>query len=114
MCINWTASAEGTPYRWEFTDDGKDFSVSVDARVLTTDPDLNIRLAAAGVGLTMIYDHSVREQVEAGDLVPVLERYCEPFPGFYLYYPRRRHRRAALQALIDYTRQHLQSGRRPG
>jgi DNA-binding transcriptional LysR family regulator len=36
----------------------------------------------------------------------VLEEYCAPFPGFYLYYPRRRHRRAALRALIEYVRAH--------
>ena len=110
VCINWKREPDAPPYQWEFTESGTDFSVSVDARVLTTDSDLNVRLAVAGVGLTMIYDHTVQEQIEAGELVPVLEEYCEPFPGFYLYYPRRRQRRAALQALIDYTREQLRVG----
>ena len=35
----------------EFTEDGHDFAVAVDARVLTNDPHLNIRLAVARVGL---------------------------------------------------------------
>ncbi|NIP83949.1 MAG: LysR family transcriptional regulator [Gemmatimonadetes bacterium] len=107
VCINWAPSAEDVGYRWEFTEDGNDFTVSVDARVVTTDPELNLRLAVAGVGLTILYDRSVRDQIEAGELVPVLEEYCEPFPGFYLYFPRRRNRPAALRALIDYVRREI-------
>jgi DNA-binding transcriptional LysR family regulator len=40
VCINWTPSADDAGHRWEFTEDGKDFSVSADARVVTTDPGL--------------------------------------------------------------------------
>jgi len=50
--------------------------VSVESRVQTTDPDLNLRLAMAGVGLTILYD-------------------------------RRRHRSAALRALIDFVRREV-------
>jgi DNA-binding transcriptional LysR family regulator len=104
LCINWVPGEGAPPYRWEFTENGRDFSVSVGARVVTTDPALNIRLAVAGVGLAIDFDKSVQPLVEVGELVPVLEEFCEPFPGFYLYYPRRRQRSAALQAFIDYVR----------
>lgn len=107
VCVNWAPGAGEPPYRWEFTEDGRDFAVSVDARVVTTDPDLNLRLAIAGVGLTINYQRTVRPHVEAGTLVPVLEEYSEPFPGFFLYFPRRRHRSAALRALIDFVRKEV-------
>lgn len=68
-----------------------------------TDPRLNLRLAVAGVGLNMAWESWAQEHIENGELVAVLETYCPPFPGFYLYFPRRRHRPAALRALIDYT-----------
>jgi len=104
VCINWRPGPDAPPYRWEFTENGRDFSVAVEARVLTTDPRLNLRLAVAGVGLNMAWESWAREHIENGELVAVLETYCPPFPGFYLYFPRRRHRPAALRALIDYTR----------
>lgn len=107
VCINWRPGPDRPPYQWEFTEDGEDFSVKVDARVLTTDPDLNVRLAMAGVGLNFIYERSVRAQIEEGILVPVLEEYSEPFPGFFLYYPRRRHQSAALRAFIDFVRERV-------
>lgn len=104
VCLNWTPTEGSPPYRWEFTENGKDFAVNVDARVLTTDPDVIVRLAVAGVGLAILYDQSARAHIETGALVPVLEAYCQPFPGFYLYFPRRRYRSAALEAFIDFVR----------
>jgi DNA-binding transcriptional LysR family regulator len=101
-CINWQASPDASPYRWEFTEDGHDFSVGVNARVLTNDLALMIRLALDGVGLAMAWESRVREHIEARELVAVLEEYSTPFPGFYLYYPNRRHTSPALRALIGY------------
>jgi DNA-binding transcriptional LysR family regulator len=115
-CINWHPTAHAPPYRWEFTENGRDFSVDVQARVLTNDPALNVRLARAGAGLTLGDEGRVRDGVASGDLVPVLERFSTPFPGFYLYYPQRRHASTALRALVDYLlriRQESRTRRRP-
>ena len=103
-CINWHATPHDPPYRWEFTEGGRDFSVAVRTRVLTTDPALLARLARAGAGLTMLYEAQARDDVARGELVPVLEEYSAPFPGFYLYYPQRRHASPALRALVDSLR----------
>lgn len=104
VCINWRPGPDSAAYRWEFTERGRDFSLAIDARVISTDPVLNIRLALAGVGLTMLFESRVREHIERGELVSVLDKYCPSFPGFYLYYPRRRHAPPALRAFIDYVR----------
>jgi DNA-binding transcriptional LysR family regulator len=102
-CINWHPTAEAPPYRWEFTEGKREFSVDIRARVLTNDPALNIRLARAGAGLSLA-DDRMRDYVARGELVPVLEEFSTPFPGFYLYYPERRHASPALRALVDYLR----------
>ena len=110
-CINWHPTAAAPPYRWEFTENGRDFSVAVPARVLTTDPALNLRLARAGAGLTLASEDRVRDAVARGELVPVLEEFSTPFPGFYLYYPQRRHASPALRALVDYLHRTKRKGR---
>ena len=112
-CINWHPTPEAPPYRWEFTERGRDFSVAVRSRVLTTDPALIVGLARAAAGLTMVYEFQVRDDVARGDLVPVLEDFSAPFPGFYLYYPQKRHVSPALRALVDYLRQARRQSPRP-
>jgi DNA-binding transcriptional LysR family regulator len=103
-CINWHPTPEAPPYRWEFTEDGRDFSVAVRARVLTTDAAVLARLARAGAGVTMLLEVNARDDIARGDLVLVLDEFSTPFPGFYLYYPQRRHASPALRALVDYLR----------
>lgn len=109
ICLNWHATPDAPPYRWEFTEDGRDFSVAVETRVLCTDAAVNFRFARAGLGLTIAYTEEVADDVARGELVSVLEEFLPPFPGCYLYYPNRRRTSPALRALIDYL---LESRRR--
>jgi DNA-binding transcriptional LysR family regulator len=107
-CINWHQSPDAPAYRWEFTEDGRDFSVAVNTRVLSNDTAFNLRLARAGAGIAVTYVDMVREDLQSGTLVRVLASYCPPFAGCYLYYPQRRQASPALRALIE----HLQAWRR--
>ena len=75
----------------------------VHARVLTNDPTLNIQIARAGAGLT-VADDRARDIIARGELVTVLEEFCTPFPGYFLYYPQRRHTSPPLRAFIEYLR----------
>ena len=108
-CINWHPTPDAPDYRWEFTETNREFSVAVPTRVLTTDPVLIARLARAGAGLAMLYEHQAREDLVRGDFVEVLREFSTPFPGFYLYYPKRRHASPALRAFVE----HLRAGRTP-
>ena len=103
-CLNWHSTPDAPPYRWEFSEDGRVFAVAVRSRVLSTNSSINRRLAIAGLGVTLAYERNVRDAIQRGELVCVLEQFCEPFPGYYLYYPQRRHASRALRALIDHLR----------
>ena len=105
QCINWHPTENAPPYRWEFSEKGHDFAVDVRARVLTNEPALNLRLAAAGAGLTLADERRAHGAILRGELVPVLEEFCTAFPGFYLYYPERRNASPALRALVDHLRE---------
>jgi DNA-binding transcriptional LysR family regulator len=118
-CLNWHPTPEAPPYRWEFTEPrpkgsanaGREIVVAARGRVVTTDSAVNIRLARDGYGLTIVYEDEVRDEVARGELVPVLQEFCEPFPGYYLFYPERRHASPALRALIDHLRASRKAGR---
>jgi DNA-binding transcriptional LysR family regulator len=103
-CLNWHPAPGTPPYRWEFTEDGKEVVVTVRSRVLSNDSSINIRLARAGIGLTIVYQDQVRDEIARGELIPVLEKFHEPFPGYYLFYPQRRQASSALRALVEHLR----------
>lgn len=111
-CINYRRIARGDIYRWEFTEDGKDIEIAVDGRFTANDNDALIGAALAGIGLAYVFESSVREHLAAGRLVRVLEPFCPPFPGLFLYYPSRALLAPKLQALLDFLRAR-EPGRRP-
>jgi DNA-binding transcriptional LysR family regulator len=101
-CIGWRPSPKAAPYRWEFAEDGKEFSVAVAPRITTNDMALMIKLATAGAGITFGMEESFRPSIERRELAPILEEFCPYFAGFYLYYPTRRNIAPKLRVLIDY------------
>ncbi|WP_114946395.1 LysR family transcriptional regulator [Microvirga calopogonii] len=103
-CIGWRPNPQVAPYRWEFTENGRDFAVDVDPRVTTNDMRVMIQLACAGAGLTFGMEETFRPYMARAELVPLLEEFCPPFPGFYLYYPTRRNLPLKLRALVNYLR----------
>ena len=68
------------------------------------DADLMIRASVEGLGLTFSFEEYIAPHIASGALVRVLEDWCPPFPGYFLYYPSRRQQPAALSALIDTLR----------
>jgi DNA-binding transcriptional LysR family regulator len=101
-CVGWRPAPRVAPYRWEFAENGKEFSVAVAPEITTNDMALMIKLAVAGAGITFGMEESFRLWIARGELVPVLEDYCPRFAGFYLYYPSRRNVAPKLRALVDH------------
>ena len=102
-CINYRMGAGGV-YRWEFEKRGKPVTVSVSGPLIVDDVELVVRAALDGLGLAFLFEEPAGQHIARGKLVRVLEDWCPPFAGFFLYYPSRRQQPAALQALVDALR----------
>jgi len=102
-CINFRHGDEGV-YRWEFEKGRKSLSVGVEGPLIVDDVDVMIRAALDGVGLAFMSDEHAGPHLASGALVRVLEDWCPPFPGYFLYFPSRRQQPAALSALIGSLR----------
>ena len=103
-CIRYRMGAEGPVYRWEFEKSGRPVTVSVSGPLIVNDVELTLRAALDGVGLAFALEEHAARHIARGALVRVLEDWCPPFDGFFLYYPSRRHQPPALQALVDALR----------
>ena len=112
-CINYRRRTLGVVYRWELSEGDKDFEIAVNGRLLVNDGDLMISAALDGLGLAYVMESAVREHLASKRLVRVLESFCVPFPGFFLYYPSRAHIAPKLQALVDVLRGDAPRKKRP-
>ncbi len=102
-CINFRHGDAGL-YRWEFEKGRKSLSVSVSGPLITDGLNLVIRAALDDAGLAYMGEDKAAPYLASGTLIPVLEEWCQPFPGFFLFYPSRRQQPAALSALIGVLR----------
>jgi len=96
--------AGGPVYRWEFEKRGKPVTGSISGPLIFNDVELTLRAASDGMGLAFALEEQVAERIARGELLRVLEDWCPPFDGFFLYYPSRRQQPAALRALVDALR----------
>lgn len=102
-CINIRMGSAGV-YRWEFDKGSESLVVGVNGALLIDDMDMTIQAAIDGIGLAFSLEEYVAPYLASGSLVRVLEDWCPPFAGFFLYYPSRRQQLAALSALIETLR----------
>jgi DNA-binding transcriptional LysR family regulator len=98
-----TRFSSGTMMEWEFEKAGRTVKVSPPAKLIATYLGLGMRAALDGVGFWITFEGNVREAVKSGKLVSVLDDWCPPFPGPFLYYPGRRQPPPALAAFVAFV-----------
>jgi DNA-binding transcriptional LysR family regulator len=110
-CIR-TRFGSGALLDCEFEKAGRVVKVSPPAKLIANDPGLALRAAHDGVGFWLTFEGYVREGVQSGALVSVLDDWCAPFPGPFLYYPSRRQPPPALAAFVSFVAEWRKQERR--
>ncbi|MFC5357994.1 LysR family transcriptional regulator [Azospirillum himalayense] len=103
-CINLRLPIHGGLYAWEFEKKGRALNVRVDGQLVFNTSSLMLKAALEGCGLVYLTESQVGPYLADGRLVRVLADWCEPFPGYHLYYPSRRQPTPAFALLIDALR----------
>ena len=103
-CIRWRWPGRTTPYNWEFFADGAWFEVDVKGPLVLSEQSMTIDAAVDGIGIAFWMEHELRPLIAKGLLVPLLEEWSAPFPGFHLSYPQQRQMAPALRAFIDFIK----------
>jgi DNA-binding transcriptional LysR family regulator len=101
-CIRARYSS-GVMHDWEFEKAGQLVKVDPPAKLISTNMGLSMRAALDGAGIWATLDGYVGEALKSGALVSLIQDWCEPFPGPFLYYPSRRQTPPALRAFIDFV-----------
>ena len=109
-CINLRFPTHGGLYVWEFERRGKQLNVRVDGQVTLNSSPHIVLAALEGLGIAFLPEEEFAPHVEKGRLVRVLEDWCAPFEGYYLYYPSRRQPSPAFSLVVDALRSQHAAG----
>jgi DNA-binding transcriptional LysR family regulator len=110
-CIR-TRYGSGMMPDWEFEKAGHVVEVAPNAKLIATYLGLALKAVHDGAGFWFTFEGYVREPVKSGALISVLEDWCEPFPGPFLYYPSRRQPPPALSAFVAFVAEWRKQERR--
>ncbi|MGA8121804.1 LysR family transcriptional regulator [Rouxiella badensis] len=103
-CINQRLISSGGLYAWDFERDEGSFNVRVNGQLIFNTSSHVIDAALAGLGIAFLPEEEFGTLIEEGRLVRVLEPWCRPFPGYYLYYPSRKQHSPAFSLVVDALR----------
>jgi DNA-binding transcriptional LysR family regulator len=88
---------------WEFEKAGQVVKVAPRGPLIATYSGLYFQAVYSGLGFWSTFEGYVRDAIKSGALVSVLDDWCAPFPGPFLYYPSRRQPPPALAAFISFV-----------
>ena len=103
-CINSRLPTYGTIFQWGLEKDGHQVKLRSEGQLVLNTLGLRIAAALDGMGIAYLPEDQILAYVAAGRLVRVLDDWCQPFPGYHLYYPSRKHPSAAFSLLLDRLR----------
>jgi DNA-binding transcriptional LysR family regulator len=94
----------GALHRWQFEKDGQPVQIDVQGPITLDEASLARITVLDHVGIGYFMEFDVRQDIEAGRLVRVLEDWTPSLAPLCLYYPSRRNPSAAFKALIGMAR----------
>jgi DNA-binding transcriptional LysR family regulator len=104
VCIR-TRLPNGALFRWPFEAEGQPVQVDVDGPITVDEASLARIAVLDSVGIGFFMESDVREDVEAGRLVRILEEWTPALSPLCLYYPSRRNPPAAFKVFVDLARE---------
>jgi len=104
-CINMRFPTHGGLYVWEFERRGRQLNVRVDGQVILNSTPHIVLAALEGLGIAFLPEEEFAPHLEEGRLVRVLDEWCAPFAGYYLYYPSRRQPSPAFALVLEALRE---------
>jgi DNA-binding transcriptional LysR family regulator len=102
--INMRMQSAGGLYVWDFERRGQPLNVRVDGQLIFNTSLSMVDATLAGLGVAFLPEDEFAPHLEEGRLVRVLDDWCPPFPGYYLYYPSRRQPSPAFSRVVDALR----------
>lgn len=103
-CINLRLNSTGGLYAWEFERENRASKIRVEGQLAFNSSTQILSAALDGFGFAYLPENLIKEYLDSGALLSVLEEWCPFEPGLYMYYPNHQQHRMAFQLLLDTLR----------
>ncbi|WP_417762393.1 LysR substrate-binding domain-containing protein [Shewanella sp.] len=103
-CINWRLPTVGGLLPWEFERGEEKINIRPNNSLILNTASTGIQAVLDSMGIFYTLEDAVMPYINDGRLLRLLEEWCPPFPGFYLYYPSRNHRSQAFSLFLEEVR----------
>jgi DNA-binding transcriptional LysR family regulator len=103
-CISLRLPTHGGLLPWEFKKGRREVKVRVTGQWIYNSTVPILRASLAGQGLAFLPEEMVHEHIAKGQLIRVLDDWCQPYTGYHLYYPSRRQSSGALVVIVEALR----------
>ena len=100
-CMNMRQATSGGLYVWEFDNEEGPVNVRVNGQLTFNTSAHMVDAALAGLGIAFLPEEEFDPHLEEGRLIRVLDAWCIPFPGYYLYYPSRKQHSPAFSLVME-------------
>lgn len=103
VAIDYRAIAESN--QWTFIRGDEVFNHRVDAAITVNDSVACKQLVMANVGIAMLQNYAIKEELEQGLLVPLFNDYRSPSVPAYVIYSERKNLSPKIRAMVDFLSQ---------
>ncbi|WP_415906032.1 LysR substrate-binding domain-containing protein [Neptuniibacter sp. QD72_48] len=100
---------QGTLDYWRLLDQGQEREVRIKGSLRCNSGLALLDAALKGIGIVQLPDYYVKEHIEQGKLVPLLEGYQPEPEGIWALYPHNRHLSPKVRMLVEYLGERMGS-----
>jgi DNA-binding transcriptional LysR family regulator len=100
-----TRFRSGLQPTWDFRKANRRVKFRAEGPLIAAHPELQLQAAVDGLGFLMTMEGYALDAIASGRLVRVLDDWCAPSPGPFLYYPGRRQQPPSLNAFIAFVKE---------
>ena len=88
-CLNLRLPTHGAIHAWAFEKNGHKFNVRVEGQLTFNSTTPRLRAALAGFGLAFVPEDLAADAISKGQLIRVLDDWCDIVCGYHVYYASR-------------------------
>lgn len=108
-CLALRLETHGEIYAWEFSRDGQKINIRPEGQIISNSPQQISHYCRNGAGIACMPASYFQPWLERGELVQILDDWCQPYDGYFLYYPTRRQPTPAFALLLKVLRENAPS-----